>query len=224
MSIRLWPAEERPRERLIQNGPASLSDAELLAIFLRTGRKGLSAVDLARELLSSFDGLRGLLEADRDSFAARPGLGDAKFAQLQAVLEMGRRHLWESLSRGPALTSPLQTRDYLAARLRHEPHEVFACIFLDNRHRVIRFEELFRGTIDGAAVYPREVVKKALAHNAAAVIIAHNHPSGVTEPSKSDENLTKRLQESLNLVDIRLLDHLVIGDGEPVSLAERGVV
>lgn len=224
MSIRHWPAEERPRERLLHSGPASLSDAELLAIFLRTGRKGISAVDLARELLTAFDGLRGLLEADRETFAARPGLGDAKFAQLQAVLEMARRHLWESLSRGPALTSPLQTRDYLAARLRHEQHEVFACIFLDNRHRVLRFEELFRGTIDGAAVYPREVVKKALAYNAAALILAHNHPSGITEPSQSDEALTRRLRDSLNLVDIRLLDHLVIGDGDPVSLAERGVL
>lgn len=224
MSIRHWPAAERPRERLLDNGPESLSDAELLAIFLRTGRKGISAVDLARELLTAFDGLRGLLEADRATFSARPGLGDAKFAQLQAVLEMGRRHLWQSLSRGPALTSPLQTREYLAARLRHEPHEVFACIFLDNRHRVIRFEELFRGTIDGAAVYPREVVKKALAHNAAAIIIAHNHPSGITEPSQSDETLTRRLREALNIVDIRLLDHLVIGDGHPVSLAERGIV
>lgn len=224
MSIRHWPEEERPRERLLYNGAGALSDAELLAIFLRTGRKGMSAVDLARELLTSFGGLRGLLEADRKTFSACPGLGDAKFAQLQAVLEMAQRHLWESLTRGPALTNPLQTRDYLTARLRQAPHEVFACIFLDNRHRVIHFEELFRGTIDGAAVYPREVVKKALANNAAAVIIAHNHPSGITEPSQSDEALTRRLRDSLNLVDIRLLDHLVIGEGDPVSLAERGVL
>ncbi len=224
MSIRSWPQAERPRERLIQHGPEALSDAELLAIFLRTGRRGQSAVALARELLDAFDGLRGLLETDREHFAARPGLGDAKFAQLQAVLEMARRHLGEELRRGPALTSPAQTRRYLAAQLRHHPQEVFGGLFLDNRHRVIGFEELFRGTIDGASVYPREVVRRALKHNAAAVIVAHNHPSGVAEPSPTDESLTHRLREALGLVDIRLLDHFVVGDGEPVSLAERGVL
>ncbi|MFP4146377.1 MAG: RadC family protein [Halorhodospira sp.] len=224
MSIRSWPQEERPRERLIAQGAEALSDAELLAIFLRTGRRGHSAVALARELLATFDGLRGLLDADRKQFTTHPGLGDAKYAQLQAVLEMGRRHLGEQLRRGPALTSPAQTRRYLAAQLRDRPQEVFAGIFLDNRHRVIGFEELFRGTIDGASVYPREVVRRALAHNAAAAIVAHNHPSGVTEPSPADESLTQRLREALGLVDIRLLDHFVIGDGEPVSLAERGVL
>ncbi|MBK1734414.1 hypothetical protein CKO15_03750 [Halorhodospira abdelmalekii] len=224
MSIRDWPAAERPRERLLEAGPSALTDAELLAIFLRTGCRGLSAVDLARELLTAYGGLRGLLEADRTSFSAHRGLGPAKYAQLQAVLEMGRRHLWATLSRGPSLTSPAETRHYLAAQLRHEPHEVFACLFLDNRHRVIRFAELFRGTIDGATVYPREVVRQALAHNAAALIIAHNHPSGVAEPSRADETLTHRLRDALSLVDIRLLDHFIVGDGEPVSLAERGLL
>ncbi len=224
MSIRTWPREERPRERLLQIGAEALSDAELLAIFLRTGRRGQSAVDLARELLICFNGLRPILEADRKSFSERPGLGDAKYAQLQAVLEMGRRQLREELQRGPALTSPLDTRRYLAAELRACPNEVFAGLFLDNRHRVIGFEELFQGTIDGASVYPREVVRRALARNAAAVIVAHNHPSGVAEPSPADTALTQRLREALDLVDIRLLDHFIIGDGVPVSLAERGVL
>lgn len=224
MSIRSWPSEERPRERLLERGPQALSDAELLAIFLRTGRHGASAVDLARELLSACGGLRGLLEADRAAFAAHRGLGDAKYAQLQAVPEMGRRHLREDLARGEALTSPAATRRYLVAQLRHHPQEVFACIFLDSRHRVVRFEELFRGTIDGASVHPREIVRRALEQNAAAVIAAHNHPSGVAEPSAADEALTHRLREALGLVEVRLLDHFVIGDGEPVSLAERGVL
>ncbi len=224
MAITDWPAGERPRERLLELGPGSLSDAELLAIFLRTGVRGRSAVDLARDLLGRFGGLRELLEAARTEFCSSPGLGAAKYAQLQAVLEMARRHLQDELRRGDALTSPNETRRFLRAHLRHHPHEVFACLFLDNRHRVIRFEELFRGTIDAASVHPREVVKRALALNAAAVIAAHNHPSGVAEPSQADERITVRLRDALALVDIRLLDHIVIGDGEPVSLAERGVV
>src|SRR5690554_6465465 len=196
MGIADWPTSERPREKLIQHGAKALSDAELLAIFLRTGRPGLSAVGLARELLSHFGGLRPLLEADLTSFCAHLGLGPAKYAQLQAVLEMGRRHLWERLQRGDALGSPEDTRRFLSARLRDYPHEVFACLFLDNRHRVITFEELFRDTIDAASVYPREVVKRALTLNAAAIIIAHNHPSGVAEPSSADRALTRRLQEA----------------------------
>ena len=224
MPITDWPEAERPREKLLQRGPQALSDAELLAIFLRTGRQGRTAVDLARDLLREFGGLRALLEADQKQFCARPGLGPAKYAQLAATLEMGRRHLDETLRRGDALTSPADTRRYLMARLRDYPHEVFACLFLDNRHRVIHYGELFHGTIDGASVHPREVVKQALAHNAAALILAHNHPSGVAEPSQADEHLTRRLKEALALVDIRVLDHLVIGDGETVSLAERGLV
>ncbi len=224
MSIRDWPASERPREKLLERGPEALSDAELLAIFLRTGVSGLSAVDLARQLLNEFGGLRPLLMARRSDFCTHKGLGSAKYAQLQAVLEMARRHLAADMQRGDALSNPGATRQYLQARLRDKTHEVFACLFLDNRHRVIVFEELFRGTIDGASVYPREVVKKALSHNAAAVILAHNHPSGVAEPSHSDRDITRRLKEALALVDIRVLDHFVVGDGEVVSFAERGLI
>ncbi len=223
MAITDWPAAERPREKLLQRGADALSDAELLAIFLRTGPPGRSAVDLARELLEAFGGLRPLLGADRATFNGHRGLGTAQFAQLQAVLEMARRHLHEALVRGEALTSSETTRAYLRAQLAHRDHEVFACLYLDNRHRVIAFDELFRGTIDGASVYPREVVKAALRHNAAALILAHNHPSGVAEPSTADARLTERLRDALGLVDIRLLDHIVVGDGEPVSLAERGL-
>ena len=223
-TIRDWPAGERPREKLLARGSSTLSDAELLAIFLRTGVAGKTAVDLARELLQDFGGLRTLLDADREAFCARHGLGIAKYAQLQAVLEMSRRHLLEQLQRDDALESPETTRHYLSSRLRHYRHEVFACLFLDNRHRVIAFEELFRGTIDGASVHPREVVVRALHHNAAALILAHNHPSGVAEPSRADISLTRRLTDALALVDIRILDHLVIGDGPGVSLAERGLL
>ena len=224
MAITDWPSEERPREKLLQKGPAALSDAELLAIFLRTGTRGKTAVDLARDLLTRFGGLRTLLEADLQRFCEGEGLGEAKFAQLQATTEMARRHLLEQIQRGNALESPDHTRRYLQARLRDYPYEVFACLFLDNRHRVIAFEELFRGTINGASVHPREVVKSALAQNAAAVILAHNHPSGVAEPSQADLNITQKLCEALDLVDIRVLDHLVVGDGKPVSFAERGLL
>jgi DNA repair protein RadC len=222
MSIRDWPAAERPREKLLEQGAASLSDAELLAIFLRTGVAGLSAVDLARQLLADFGSLRALLEASLPEFSSRLGLGPAKYAQLQAVLEMSRRHLAERLRRESALESPQAVRDYLKARLRHELHEVFACLFLDSKHRVLAFEVLFHGSIDGASVYPRQVVKRALAHNAAAVILTHNHPSGVAEPSQADRLLTRRLQDALALVDVRVLDHFVVGDGEPLSMAEHG--
>ncbi len=224
MSITDWPREERPREKLLLRGPESLSDAELLAIFLRTGVAGQTAVDLARSLLSEFSGLGHLLASDQQRFCRARGLGLAKFAQLQAVLEMSRRYLREQLPPSQSLTSPEQTHDYLRARLRHYPYEVFACLFLDNRHRVMRYEELFRGTIDGASVHPREVVKRALEHNAAALIFAHNHPSGVAEPSRADRQITRRLRDALALVEIRVLDHIVIGEGEAVSLAERGMI
>ncbi len=224
MPITDWPEAERPREKLLGRGAEALSDAELLAIFLRTGMPGKTAVDLARELLDTFGGLRGLLSADLARFCEAPGLGPAKFVQLQAVVEMSRRYLREAIDREDALSSPDATRAYLRARLRDHPHEVFACLFLDNRHRVIEFEELFRGTIDGASVHPREVVRRALAHNAAAVILAHNHPSGVAEPSQSDTTITRRLSEALALIDVRVLDHIVVGDGEPVSFAERGLL
>jgi DNA repair protein RadC len=224
MGITDWPAAERPREKLLQRGAGALSDAELLAIFLRTGVSGKTAVDLARELLVRYGGLRPLLEADHTEFCSSLGLGTAKYAQLQAVLEMARRHLHEALQRGDALASPADTRRYVTQRLRSYPHEVFACLFLDNRHRVIEYRELFNGTIDGASVHPREVVRQALTANAAAVIFAHNHPSGVAEPSRADELLTRRLKEALALVDIRVLDHLVVGDGDAVSFAERGLL
>ncbi|RJG12883.1 JAB domain-containing protein [Pseudomonas cavernicola] len=222
MSIRDWPAAERPREKLLGQGAATLTDAELLAIFLRTGVTGKSAVDLARHLLDSFGGLRSLLEADQVSFSQHLGLGPAKFAQLQAVLEMARRHLAERLRRDSALESPQAVRDYLKTLLRHEPHEVFGCLFLDSKHRVLAFEALFQGSIDSASVYPRQVVKRALAHNAAALILCHNHPSGVAEPSQADRVLTQRLKEALALVDVRVLDHFIVGDGEPLSMAEYG--
>jgi DNA repair protein RadC len=222
MAIRDWPEMQRPREKLLTLGAQVLSDAELLAIFLRTGVKGKSAVDLARELLADFGSLRSLLTADLSTFCQSHGLGSAKFAQLQAVLEMAKRHLAEELERGDALTNPQLTQRYLLSQLRDRSHEVFACLFLDNQHRVIRYQELFHGTLDGAAVYPREVVKQALSVSAAAVILAHNHPSGVAEPSRSDRAITDRLTEALGFMDIRVLDHLVVGDGYCVSFAERG--
>ena len=219
-----WPADDRPREKLLRRGPTSLSDAELLAIFIRTGTAGRTAVDIARELLTRFGSLRALLTADLADFTSIAGLGPAKFAQVKAIMEIGQRFLGESLSPGQPLTDPDVVRNYLAVRLRDRPHEVFCCLYLDNRHRVLVFEELFRGTINGAAVYPRELVKQALAHNAAAVILVHNHPSGVAEPSRADESLTRRISEALALVDIRVLDHLVVGDGETISFSERGLL
>jgi len=218
-----WPMEERPREKLLDRGANSLSDAELLAIFLRTGTRGLTAVDLARQLLDDFGGLKPLLAASESRFCLQRGLGRAKYAQLQAVLEMARRHLFENIQRGDALCSPEETRRYLSAELRSSPHEVFACLFLDNRNRVLTFEKLFFGTIDGASVYPREVVRRAIDNNAAAVIFAHNHPSGVAEPSSADKQITQRLKDALALIDVRVLDHMVIGD-EVVSFAERGLL
>jgi len=223
MAISDWPAQERPREKLLQKGSEFLSDAELLAIFLRTGTRDFTAVDLARLLLDDFGGLKPLLETGQAEFCQRHGMGPAKYAQLQAVLEMAKRHLFENIQRGDVLCSPNEARRYLSAQLQSYPHEVFACLFLDNRNRVIAFEKLFFGTIDGASVYPREVVRMALKHNAAAVIFAHNHPSGVAEPSRADEQITKRLKAALDLVDIRVLDHMVIGD-EVVSFAERGLL
>jgi DNA repair protein RadC len=224
MPITDWPETERPREKLLQLGPGALSDAELLAIFLRTGLPGQTAVELARCLISQYGGLRALFRADPAQFCATRGLGQAKYAQLQAALELTRRQLREQLGHSEAISGPADTERYLSARLRDYPYEVFACLFLDSRHRVINCEELFRGTIDGASVHPREVVRSALQHNAAAVIFAHNHPSGVAEPSDADRRLTGRLREALALIDVRVLDHLVIGDREAVSLAQRGLM
>ena len=221
MPITDWPAAERPREKLLARGASALTDAELLAIFLRTGIKGRTAVDLARDLLGRFGTLRGLLRAGRPEFCAVHGLGDAKYVQLQAVLEIARRHLAEALSGRQVLIDPSAVRQMLQARLRDREHETFAALFLDNQHRVIAFDELSHGTIDGASVYPREVIKAALKHGAAAVIFAHNHPSGVAEPSAADRTLTERLKAALAQVDIRVLDHFVVGE-QVVSFAERG--
>lgn len=223
-AINQWPEHERPREKLLQRGPAALSDAELLAIFIRTGLPGKTAVDVARELIKRYGGLRELLAASPAELCETPGLGEAKYVQLQASLEMGRRFLAEKLKRSVTLGSTRATREYLQAQLRDRKNEVFCVLFLDNRHRVLFFEEMFQGTLNGTAVYPREIVKRALRHNAAAVILVHNHPSGVAEPSRADELLTTRLKEALTLVDIRLLDHLIVGDGETVSFSERGLI
>ncbi|HMM65553.1 MAG TPA: DNA repair protein RadC [Dokdonella sp.] len=218
MSIRNWPDGERPREKLRTRGGSSLSDAELLAVFIGSGRRGASAVDLGRNLLGSAGSLKALLHAPQKT----SGLGPVAWCRLQAALEIGRRYLDSELREAEALTDPGASARYLKSRLAAYPYEVFACLFLDNRHRVIAFEELFRGTIDGASVHPREVVRHCLAHNAAAVILAHNHPSGVAEPSAADRAITLRLRDALALVDVRVLDHFVIGAGVPTSLARRG--
>ena len=224
MSIRDWPAGERPREKLLELGPAALTEAELLAILIRTGTRGLTALDIARRLLTEFGSLRSLLTADRERACAAQGLGPARYVALQASLELSRRHYQELMTTGSALTNPRATKEFMRMRLRDLPHEVFCCIYLDNRNRVIAFDELFRGTIDGASVHPREVVKEALARNASAVILAHNHTSGVAEPSQADELITRRLKQALALVDIRVLDHLIVGDGVCESFAERGLL
>lgn len=224
MHIRDWPAAERPREKLLAHGAERLSDAELLAIFLGSGLRGQDAVATARELLGRHGPLRALLERTPAQLAGLRGLGPARASRLAAALELCNRHLAAGLARGEALTDPAAAGRYFSQRLRSYPHEVFAGLFLDTRHRALAFEELFRGTVDGAEVHPREVVRRALAHNAAAVIVGHNHPSGSSEPSAADRAVTARLKQSLALVDIRLLDHFVVGDGAAVSLAARGWV
>ena len=224
MGIKDWPAKERPREKLLLGGPSSLSDAELLAIFLRTGTRGQTALDLARRLLVDFGGLSRILAASLDEFCQQQGLGPGKYVQFQAVLELARRYMSERLAESDALTNSDLTREYLRARMRDYPHEVFACLYLDNQHRVTAMEELFKGTIDGAAVYPREVVKRCLHNNAAAVIFAHNHPSGLAEPSQADISITHRLKTALNTIDVRVLDHVVVGRSDVVSFAERGLL
>lgn len=222
MTLKMLPEESRPREKLLARGPQSLSDAELLAIFLRTGLQGMNAIELADHLLKEFGSLRTLLAASQSQFCSHKGLGSAKFAQLQAMVEMTKRYLAETIKRGDALTCPEHTKHYLSSVLRDRHREAFYVLFLDNQNRVISDEVLFEGTIDAASVYPREVVKRAMHHNAAALILAHNHPSGVAEPSDADRRITRRLVEAMGLVDIRILDHFVVGDGEVVSFAERG--
>ena len=224
MSIVDWPEGERPREKLLARGAAALSDAELLAIFLRTGVTGKSAVDLARELLAKYGSLTRLFAAELNDFCLTKGMGAAKFVQLQAVLEMSRRALQEELQRGDTLNSPQVVRDYLQLLLAGRQQEVFLVLFLDTQHRVIAFEELFHGTLGQTSVYPREVVKRALTHNAAAVILAHNHPSGVAEPSQADQLLTQALKQALALVEVSVLDHFIVAAGQTLSFAERGLL
>jgi DNA repair protein RadC len=224
MSIADWPVDDRPREKLLSKGAAALSDAELLAIFLRTGAKGASAVDVSRRLLGHFGSFAGLLAADKDKFCAFQGLGPAKFVQFQAVMEMARRALLAEAKAGVNLSSPQAVRDLLRLQLQGRPVEVFVGIFLDAQNRVIEVEELFSGTLTQTSVFPREVVRRALHFNAAGMIFAHNHPSGVAEPSHADENLTQVLKQALALVDVRVLDHFIVGRGATLSFAERGLL
>ena len=224
MAITDWPAAERPRERLLALGPARLSDAELVALFLRSGIAGKNAVELARELIGRFGGMAGLLAAGHGALCEVRGLGEAKAAQLGAVLEMARRCLGEELRAGAALNSPAAVRDYLRLALGTREHEVFVALFLDAQHRVIAAEELFRGTLTQTSVYPREVVKAALRRNAAAVILAHNHPSGVAQPSQADELLTRSLAEALALIEVKVLDHFIVAGNQTLSFAERGLL
>jgi DNA repair protein RadC len=224
MKMTDWPLEERPREKLLARGVEFLSDAELLAIVLHTGTRGTNVVDLAREVLKRFGSLNALLTANQKMFVGIAGLGDAKYAQLHAVLEMSRRALRETLARGAALSSPQAVRDYLRLKLQGKAHEVFVAVFLDAQNRVLEVEELFRGTLTQTSVFPREIVKQALHHNAAAVIFAHNHPSGVAEPSRADEALTQTLKHTLALVDVKVLDHFVVGGDAAMSFAERGLL
>lgn len=222
--LTLWPSQERPREKLLQHGATSLSDAELLAIFLRTGIKGKNVIELAREVIQHFGSLKKLFAADLNHFCQFKGLGKAKFAQLQACLEMSQRYLAEELSQNDVMTNPNQVKAYIQGKLMSRPAEVFAVLFLDNQHRVIAFEELFFGTINSSSVHPRIVVQRALTLNAAAVILAHNHPSGISEPSISDIDITSTLKQALNLVDVHLLDHLIVASHQVTSMAEKGQI
>lgn len=224
MAITDWPEGERPREKLLSKGPEALSDAELLAIFLRVGVTGKSAVDLARELLACFGSLSRLFAADLVAFGEMHGMGPAKYAQLKAVLEMAKRALQEELRAGDVLDSPGAVRDYLRLALAARPHEIFMAVFLDAQNRVVSTEELFRGTLTQTSVYPREVVKCALYHNAASAIFAHNHPSGVAEPSQADRQLTAALKQALALVDTRVLDHFIVAGSDILSFSERGLL
>ena len=224
MKISDWPIHERPREKLLLQGAHSLSNAELLAIFLRTGTQGLTAVQLAMRLLNDFGSLNALMSADVKSFCSAKGLGTAKYAQLQAVMELSRRYMEEQLRSPVQFKSAADTKRYLSSQLRHEPREVFAALLLDSQNQFIRYEALFKGTLDCAAVYPRELVKLVLEHHAAAVILAHNHPSGVSEPSAADFQITERIKHALQLIDVKVLDHIVVGKGECTSFAQRGLI
>lgn len=224
MPITQWPENERPREKLLRFGAKPLSDAELLAIFINTGVRGKTALDLARELLTEFGGLKKILQSYPHEIYQKPGLGKAKYALLKAAVELGRRFLDHDMIPGETLHNSQHTKQFLARQLKQYSHEVFACLFLDNHNRLICFEELFHGTLNEANVYPREVVKRALSHNAAKIILAHNHPSGNPTPSQSDQHITLHLKQALALVDIQLIDHIVIGHGAMVSLVEWGMI
>jgi len=222
--IREWPQSERPREKLLSKGSGALSDAELLAIFLRTGTRGKNAIEMAREILNDVGGLRPLLNLSQNQLCSYNGIGSAKYVQFQAGLELGRRYLMEQMTERELISSPQASRDYLTMCLRDKPYESFFAMFLDAKHRVIHHQELFRGTIDSASVPVREVVKEALRHNAAAMIVAHNHPSGVADPSAADKSLTQDLYLALEMVGVRLLDHFIVGDSEVISFAEMGAL
>ncbi|MBS0569377.1 MAG: DNA repair protein RadC [Proteobacteria bacterium] len=224
MTIRDWPESERPREKLRERGAVALSDAELLAVFIGSGRRGATAVDVGRNLLARHGSLKSLLDRDLADLIAEPGLGAAAASRLHAALELGRRYLACELRERETLAHPAACADYLRARIGAYPYEVFACIFLDNRHRILAFEELFRGTLDGASVHPREVVRRCLAHNAAAIVLAHNHPSGVAEPSPADRAITTELKRALETIQVRVLDHFIVGAGPPTSFAARGLL
>ena len=224
MKIMDWPEQERPREKLLTKGAEQLSDAELLAIFLRTGLPGISVVDLARKLLAEFGDLRSLLSCCEKEFCQGKGLGVAKYVQLQATLEMARRYYTLQLERTNVFSDVEQTTRFLTSQLRDEKREVFALLLLNSQHQLIEYKALFYGSIDSAAVYPREIVKLVLDKQAAAVILTHNHPSGVAEPSYADKQMTQRIKSALELIDVAVLDHLVIGDGHAVSFAQRGLL
>ena len=224
MVLKDIPAAARPREKLLTLGPAALADAELIALLLRTGLPGTSVLQLAQQLLDAFGGLRGLLQASAADLKRIKGLGPAKRAEITAVMELARRSLAQRLAQRTVLSSPQQVKDFLRLQLAHEGQEVFAVMFLDVQNQLIRFEEMFRGTLSQTSVYPREVVKRALALQASAVILAHNHPSGTAEPSRADEFLTQTLKQALQLIDVRVIDHLVVGGDQAISFAERGLL
>ena len=224
MQLTSLPNSLRPREKLISKGAKALTDAELLAIFLRTGLPGMNVIELAQHLLNENKTLHNLFNASIEEFCSQKGLGTAKYVQLQAVLELSQRYMQERCQRDAVFNSPNSVYDYLTIQMRGLQQEVFMVLYLDSQNRLVKDEILFYGTINSASVYPREVIKRALAHNAAALILTHNHPSGVAEPSQSDLQLTRRLKESLALLDIRVLDHLIVGDGDPFSFAERGLL
>ncbi|MGJ8692067.1 MAG: RadC family protein [Thalassotalea sp.] len=222
MMLKDWPVEERPREKLLHQGAASLSDAELLAIFLRTGVKGCNVVDLSRQLLTTFGSISAIFQASLKEFCQAHGLGEAKYVQLQACLEMSKRYLAERLKTADTLTSSQATRNFLIAALRQEKNEVFAVLFLDNQHQVITFEKLFSGTINAAAVYPRVIVEQAIKHQASALILCHNHPSGIAEPSLADKQITVKISQALALIDINVLDHFIVAGHLCYSFSEHG--